>query len=309
MKIALASDIHLEFGPLDLRNDQAADVLVLAGDICVADDFVSSRGYKQEQAQQYYKFFDQVCQEFPHVIYIMGNHEHYHGDAAKSYRILQEHLVFPNLHILEKEIWQHQDVTFIGGTLWTDMNRGDPITLMHTKGAMNDFRGVINSARTIARKVPLYEPNPAWTEDGKNGGRYLVDEAGAMIPAGHKRKEEPANWSPEDTVEEHKQMLDYIGQIVAEKHNEKFVVVGHHAPSSQSVAEWYRGDTILNGAFRSDLEEFIMDRPQIKLWVHGHMHNNSNYWIGETRVVCNPRGYIGHETVANFFKLQYLEVE
>ena len=60
MKIALASDIHLEFGPIDLKNDQAADVLVLAGDICVADDFVSPRGFKQEQAQQYRKFFEQL---------------------------------------------------------------------------------------------------------------------------------------------------------------------------------------------------------------------------------------------------------
>jgi hypothetical protein len=228
--------------------------------------------------------------------------------VGKTYTILKEHLDYGNLHILEKETWRHMDHTFVGGTLWSDMNRNDPITLMHTKGAMNDFRGVVNSARTIARKVPLYEPNPAWTEDGKNGGRYLVDEAGAMIPAGHKRKEEPANWSPEDTVEDHQQMLDYIGQIVAEKHNEKFVVVGHHAPSGQSVAEWFRSDTIMNGAFRSDLEEFIMDRPQIKIWFHGHMHNASDYCIGETRVVCNPRGYIGHETVANFFKLQYLEV-
>jgi Icc-related predicted phosphoesterase len=307
MKIALASDIHLEFGPIDLRNDQAADVLVLAGDICVADDFVSPRGFKQEQAQQYRRFFEQACQEFPHVVYILGNHEHYHGDAAKSYGILREHLDFGNLHILEKETWHHLGYTFIGGTLWTDMNREDPITLMHTKGAMNDFRGVVNSARTIARRVPVYEPNPAWTEDGQNGGRYLTNEAGQMIVIGHKRKEEPANWSPEDTVEEHQQMLAYINTIIQEPGS--YIVVGHHAPSNRSVADWYRADTVMNGAFRSDLEEFIMDRPQIQLWVHGHMHNASDYMIDETRVVCNPRGYIGYETCANTFKLKYLEVE
>ena len=306
MKIALASDIHLEFGPIDLQNDQGAEVLILAGDICVADDFVSSRSYKQEQAQQYRRFFEQVCSEFPHVVYIMGNHEHYHGDVAKSYNILREHLDFPNLHILEKEVWRHQDHTFICGTLWTDMNRSDPITLMHTKGAMNDFRGVVNSNRTIARRVPVYEPNPHWTEDGQNGGQYLRDDAGALITAGHKRKEEPANWSPEDTVEDHRQMLDYINVIIQDPGN--YIVVGHHAPSSQSVADWYRADTVMNGAFRSDLEEFIMDRPQIRLWVHGHMHNASDYMIDETRVVCNPRGYIGYETCANTFKLKYLEV-
>jgi hypothetical protein len=195
------------------------------------------------------------------------------------------------LHILEKEIWQHQDVTFIGGTLWTDMNRSDPLTLLHTKGAMNDFRGVLNSNRIIERKVPVYERNPAWTEDGKNGGQYLTNEAGAMIPAGYKRKEEPATWSPEDSVVDHERMLGYIKNIVAEQADKKFVVVGHHSPSFQSMHPTYAHETLMNGGYHSDLSEFIMDHPQIKLWTHGHTHHPFDYVIGETRVVCNPRGY------------------
>ena len=39
MKIAIASDIHLEFGPLQFENTEGADVLVLSGDICTAKDF------------------------------------------------------------------------------------------------------------------------------------------------------------------------------------------------------------------------------------------------------------------------------
>jgi Icc-related predicted phosphoesterase len=307
MKLALASDIHLEFGPITLDNAEGADVLVLAGDICVAQHFTAKdQSYRQTLSQQYRKFFDHVCQEFPQVVYILGNHEHYSGDIAHSYRILREHLDHGNLHILEKEVWQHMGHTFVAGTLWTDMNREDPLTLMHTKGAMNDFREVLNSNRMVVRQVPLYERNPLWTGDGMNGGKYQLDNKGAMIKVGMKMKEESAHWSPEDSVEDHKKMLGYIDIVTREPGS--YIVVGHHAPSSQSVAEWYKGDTVMNGAFRSDLEEFIMDRPQIRYWLHGHMHNNSNYWIGETRVVCNPRGYIGHESLANFFKLQYLEV-
>lgn len=33
----------------------------------------------------------------------------------------------------------------------------------------------------------------------------------------------------------------------------------------------------------------------VKLWVHGHMHNASDYVIGDTRVVCNPKGYPGEK--------------
>ena len=36
MKVALASDIHLEFGQLEIENTENADVLILSGDICVA---------------------------------------------------------------------------------------------------------------------------------------------------------------------------------------------------------------------------------------------------------------------------------
>ena len=37
MKIALASDIHLEFGDLEFTNE-GADILVLAGDIMIAQN-------------------------------------------------------------------------------------------------------------------------------------------------------------------------------------------------------------------------------------------------------------------------------
>jgi len=64
----------------------------------------------------------------------------------------------------------------------------------------------------------------------------------------------------------------------------------------------------MNGGFSSDLSEFIMDRPQIKYWQHGHHHNESDYMLGETRVVCNPRGYIRYEQRAKEFQLKYVEV-
>jgi hypothetical protein len=64
----------------------------------------------------------------------------------------------------------------------------------------------------------------------------------------------------------------------------------------------------MNGAYSSDLDQFILDRPQIKLWTHGHTHEPFDYMIGSTRVVCNPRGYINHEACADNFKLKYVEI-
>jgi len=117
----------------------------------------------------------------------------------------------------------------------------------------------------------------------------------------------PSRWSVEDSVENHKKMLDFNNNETQDK-TKCYVAVTHHAPTPISIAECYRFDTLMNGAFASDLSEFIMDRPQIKLWTHGHMHNVSDYMVGDTRVVCNPRGYVGHEQRAKDFELKYMEI-
>jgi Icc-related predicted phosphoesterase len=307
MKISLCSDLHLEFGPITLTNDENADVLVLAGDICVAKHFVDGRPtYLQHLAKEYRQFFDNVTKEFPHVVYVMGNHEHYAGgDIAHSYNILKHHLDYGNLHILEKETWTHMGHTFIGGTLWTDMDNENSLAMSYAQQSMNDFREVLNSNRMVTRQVPIYERNPLWTEDGQNGSIYNKDATGAMINIGYKIKEEPARWTPEDSVADHYKMMNYIDIVTRDPGS--YIVVGHHCPSELSVSEAYKGN-LLNAAFRSQLDDFIAVRPQIKLWLHGHTHFNFNYWIGETRVICNPRGYSGHEESADHFKLQYLEI-
>lgn len=75
------------------------------------------------------------------------------------------------------------------------------------------------------------------------------------------------------------------------------IVMTHHAPSFQSTAEIYKGDPI-NPGFGSDLDDYIA-KSNISLWVHGHMHNSSDYMIGNTRIICNPRGY-GTENISNY---------
>jgi len=297
MKIALGSDLHLEFGGIELKNTESADVLVLAGDICVARDIelASANMYAQrKRAERYLAFFEQVSKEFPKVVYIMGNHEHYHGDFKYTYDILKTALGhLENVHVLEKETLVINDVTIIGATVWTDMNGSDPTTLREMPHMMNDFHGVDNSNNMIQRKVPLY---------------HYDDETKVQTVTSHKYKDYPSKFSPKDAVEDHDKALDYISHVVAERAEEKFVVVSHHCPSEQSVHDKYRADTIMNGGFRSDLDDFISYRPQIKLWCHGHTHEEFDYVLGETRVVCNPRGYVGHEPRAGYFQLKYLEV-
>lgn len=67
------------------------------------------------------------------------------------------------------------------------------------------------------------------------------------------------------------------------------VVITHHAPSLLSMSQdWV--DNPLAPSFASNLERLVM-RHQPEFWIHGHVHNNADYMIYNTRVICNPRGY------------------
>jgi len=290
MKIAICSDVHLEFGQLELENTHNAEVLILSGDICTAVDLrVTDSILSSAKTDRYLDFFTACSRNFPHVVYVMGNHEHYHGDFATSAGILKDALKhLPNIHVLDKEVFTLGDYVFLGGTLWTDMNNEDEMTMNHVQRRMNDFQICENSNEMVNYRV--------WDE--KDDGSKTT-----------KFKTRPATLTPRHVVEEHKAMLKFIET----NYNMTppwmtTIVVGHHAPSKSSEHPRYAHDHLMNGAYNSNLDQFIMDRPGIKLWTHGHTHEDFDYMIKGCRVVCNPRGYINYEDRADRFELKFVEV-
>ena len=279
MRIALASDLqlHLEFGDIDLKNDENAEVLILSGDIMIAEDLhrhpepintLVNLGTRQQMAIRYRDFLRRVSQDFPYVVYVAGNHEFYHGNWPGHINVLREECgKFDNVFFMENDVKKIGDLTFIGCTLWTDMNKGDPLSLHAIADMMNDFQIIRNNEKGYTKLRPA------------------------------------------QVAYQFRTSVDYIRLMIEGKFDEKFVVVGHHGPSHESVHEQFRNQTLTNGAYVSDLSEFILDHPQIKLWTHGHTHYPFDYMIGETRIVCNPRGYVRYEARADEFKLQYLEVQ
>jgi DNA repair exonuclease SbcCD nuclease subunit len=224
-------------------------------------------GKKKLRAHGFRGFLDRVSQRFPHVVYISGNHEFYNGKWVGSLGDLRKECsYYPNIHFLECDAWTHNDITFVGGTLWTDMNKGDPMTLHAIQDMMNDFHIIRNDDRGYTKLRPMH------------------------------------------TVERHLKTVAYIRSVIENNPTSRYVVVGHHAPSNLSIHPRYASATLMNGGYVSDLSNFILDHPQIKLWTHGHVHSPFDYMIGSTRIVCNPRGYIGYEPQAADFKLKYVEV-
>jgi len=252
MRIQIVSDLHLEFAEIFIKNENNADVLILSGDIMVA-----SKVHKPESEYgiRFRDFLKRCSFQFPHVVYVMGNHEFY--DSGKFFDSVDDMRaacgIHPNIYLLERDCKQIDDVLFVGGTLWTDMNKFDPLTLHAVRDMMNDYRAIRNDKMGY---IPL---------------------------------------KPADTVERHTMTRDYFKLIAEHNKDKKMVVLCHHSPSYQSFHDMYKSDYHMNGAYHSDLSEIMLDNPQIKLWTHGHTHHPFDYMIGETRVVCNPRGYDGYE--------------
>lgn len=271
MKLAIASDLHVEFGDIDLVNTQGADVLILAGDICMLKDLDK----QSERGDTARNFFQRVSSAFPRTLYVMGNHEHYSGDFAKGperFRTFCEHHGIVNITLLDKEMVTIDGYDFFGGTLWTDFNNMDSLTMHNAATAMNDYHSVKNSNDTVSWK---FLPKHALSDHGRMRN-YLQTCMDNYRESG--------------------------------RTDNRVVVITHHAPSPSSVHEKYSYDRLMNGNFYTDMDEFIESNPQIQLWIHGHMHDPFDYTVGSTRVVCNPRGYVMYEQRAGEFEIQYVDL-
>lgn len=259
MRVHLLSDLHLEFSNYHIENSMNADVLILAGDITLSQplhDHATSEwspelGTNQMIAARTRTFFEQCKNQFDHIIMIAGNHEFYHGKFSAGLQYLKDECSKYNIHFLENESILIEDTLFLGATLWTDFHRS-PQNLHLIRDQMNDYRAIRHDAKGYRKLLPI------------------------------------------DTLNRHTQSLNFLKDELTDTETDKIVVITHHAPSFMSINPAYRMDKnndVQNSAYYSELSEFILDNPKIKVWCHGHTHYPVDYQIGDTRVISNPRGY------------------
>lgn len=124
MRIQYFSDIHLEFGGLEIGQTDA-DLIVAAGDIGIGG-----------------MGLDWLKQAGKPVIYVAGNHEFYGQEYFSTINALRAGAAGSNVRFLERESLIMGEVRFLGCSLWTELGGEENDHLEDLLYLVNDFRKI-----------------------------------------------------------------------------------------------------------------------------------------------------------------------
>lgn len=124
-------------------------------------------------------------------------------------------------------------------------------------------------------------------------------------------------WFPDDLASSHRRMLADFSCIrsfvpwVFEQHQKHArcllkettkdsIVLTHHMPSPICTPARFALSPI-NKYFVANVGEEIMQTKQPKMWLFGHTHDACDKMFDQTRMICNPHGYLSER----FSKAEY----
>ena len=110
------------------------------------------------------------------------------------------------------------------------------------------------------------------------------------------RNGEFGTFTIQDALDEHKKAVEYLNSELP-KSKEQTIVITHHAPTAESLGDYVSND--LKYAYHSDQTALIKTHSPL-YWIHGHVHNSKEYQVGDTTVICNPRGYSDYKENEDF---------
>lgn len=256
MKLWIWSDLHLETqNPTFVDRAPEADVIVCAGDLCVADELGD---YAQWLIERY---------GLP-MIFVPGNHEFYSNRRVWSPRTKpSDHLLMKKvaeasrswrkrLYVLDDDMVELGGVRFVGGTLWSDLK----MDLVNDAGLPRRMQLAVSTLADFSR---------IWLSDGE-----LL--------------------TPQAMLGFHLQTRGFIERQLATPFDGKTVVVTHNLPHPDCTPTAYVGreTNFLFACSKGAFEGTLKSDAAPALWICGHTHHPSDVRVGRTRIVCNPMGYL-----------------
>lgn len=218
MKIRAYSDLHLDhYLEGGILRDEAGDVivwrppalsddsettLILAGDLWEGTKIIEYMGYS---------WLEEIAPRFKEVILVLGNHDYYdcqpeyvltiEAGAIKIRKELQKKNL-TNVKILDCDTYDNGEVLFVGATLWTDLNKADPLVMF-------------DMLQTMKYDKDIHFEHIDGKQIGFSANKWL------------------------DTHSKHK---NYIEIIAKQNRNRDIVVVTHHVPLSILSDPRFAGD-------------------------------------------------------------------
>ncbi|KQZ78669.1 metallophosphoesterase [Pseudomonas sp. Root562] len=186
------------------------------------------------------------------IVYVAGNHEFYGSDLISTHEQLRTLTQGTQIHVLERSEYIHQGVRFLGCTLWSDYRLYDD--------AQERAHG-IDLATALVRDFSRIRISPDFADLFSPAVSQLI----------------------------FLQTVAWLDDCFTRDSTTPTVVISHFAPTRASISPMF-AESPINSSFVSDLEQRIKAW-QPALWLHGHTHGSFDYRVGDTRVVCNARGY------------------
>lgn len=187
------------------------------------------------------------------VVYVPGNHEYYHSQRDETLAAMRIAAQERNVHLLDEEEW------------------------------VFSIRDTNTSVRFLGCTL--------WTNFCLLGAsmKPMAVARGKVGLADFRLIKEPGgNFGPARSIDLHEQAMAWLKRMLGTPFDGVTVVVTHHLPSAQSVAERFKQDS-LSPCFASNLDYLF---GKMALWIHGHTHDSIEYVASGTHVICNPRGYV-----------------
>lgn len=262
MKAWIISDLHTS--KLDLLYSR--QLAIPRADLCVCAGDISDR-----VDRSVHFLLNEISPHMP-VVFVLGNHDYYRTsiDAAQNYA--RKWTAGTNVHFLENDVFIKDDLRVIGSTLWTDYK-----IKAHAGGHLPVGERRLLAMRECTRLVrDFYEIERVDLRRPGEGGMVTADELAGR----------------------HGRARAFIKRHLAKSFAGTTMVLTHHAPLPRSLDRRFAGK-ITNAAFASDLSLMIR-RGKPDFWIHGHVHCHHDYVEGDTRIICNPRGYHHEDGLGGF---------
>jgi hypothetical protein len=269
MRFAVLSDLHIDIDNNAWRDPPALDVdgLIVIGDTTnpmtigmtwIAETFAS----------------------VPNIIWVPGNHCVYRGPPGSG----EENTYYQDQMARAREMAKQLGIIFLQNDV-VEVGGVDGVGGIRVAGATTwgDF-SILQRGMTV--KDAMSQSQKGWYEGGwRNWERDYHNDFREIRFGGPGSKN---RFTPAQMLALHRESKAFFESVLATPFDGDTVCISHMGPAESvepGTHSWLYG--------WSDLQHTMHGPLAPRYWLHGHVHKSLDYTIGDTRVICNPRGYPG----------------